>query len=63
MGFTVFAAGIFERHTMAAHFAFKHAALAAILAVFIYQAPGKEFAHAIMQMDGGPHGGGQVHKR
>jgi hypothetical protein len=48
---------------MATHFAFRHAALAAILAVIIHQAPGKEFAHAVVQVDGSSHGGGQVHKR
>jgi hypothetical protein len=63
VGVTVFAAAVFERHTMTACAILWHTALTANFAVFIYQAPGKEFAHAIVQVDGGPHGGGQIHQR
>jgi hypothetical protein len=41
----------------------RHSALTATPAVLIHQAPGKEFAHTIVQVYGGPHGGGQIYKR
>jgi hypothetical protein len=63
VGITVFAAAVFERHTMSARTILWHTAVTAIPAVFIYQAPGKELTHAIVQVDGGPYGGVQIHKR
>jgi hypothetical protein len=39
---------------MPAHAALGHTALAAIFTVFVNQAPGEEFAHAVVQMNRGP---------
>jgi hypothetical protein len=60
VGLFVLAAAVFVGCAMSAHAALGHPALAAVFAVFIREAPGKEFAHAVVQMDGGPHGGGKV---
>jgi hypothetical protein len=61
VGLFVFAAAVFKRRAMSAHAILWHSALAAVLATLVRQAPGKEFAHAIVQMDGGSHGGGKVY--
>ena|SRR5258708_4787926 len=60
VGVFVFAAAVFQGHAMTVCAAFGHTALAAVLAVFIGEAPGEEFAHAIVQTDSDPHGGGKV---
>jgi hypothetical protein len=57
---SVFTTAVFERHAMPVHAVFGHSALATVPAVFIDQAPGKEFAHAVMQVDRGPHRGRKV---
>ena len=61
-GLRVLAAAFFHRPEMAVCISFAHSALPAILIILVDQAPGKELAHAVMQMDGGPHRGGKVDK-
>ena len=60
VGMFVLAAAVFERPALPIHTILWHSALAAVLAILVRQAPGEEFAHAVMQMDSGSHGGGQV---
>ena len=60
VGLFVLAAAVFERRRMPAHAVLWHSALTAVLAILVRQAPGEEFAHAVMQMDGGSHGGGKI---
>jgi hypothetical protein len=60
MGVPVFSAAVFDSHAMPVHGTLGHSALSAVLIVLVRQAPGKKLAHAVMQMNGSPHGSGKI---